>query len=187
MYMQTRDPHEAAAAYNRLAKEEGWQSVCHASLTFQRPELCELLEIWHDLATPKSFPNRKSLTPQLLRAYLPNIAIYEYVEREKCRRYRARLMGTRFNEVLGDFTGKFFDEAMQPHLAKRWQAAPEATLTAHAPLRFVSRSETANKGYITGEYLMAPVLGDDGAANTVLSCGFFGATFAVSQNIETAA
>ena len=176
--MTTCDPHDAAAAYNRLAKEEGWQSTCHAALTFQRQELCELLEIWHGLAHADRLPRRKDLTPNLLRAYLPNISVYEFVEAGDERRWRARVMGTRFNEVLGDFTGKFFEDAMPARLARRWNAAPDATLAARAPLRFVSRSETANKGYITGEYLMAPLLGDDAAANTVLSCGFFGSTHA---------
>ena len=175
--MTFRDPHEAAAAYNSLAKEQGWQSVCHTVLAFERPELRDVLKIWQELASAGRLPRRRDLTPQLLRAHLPNVAIYEYVETEGRRRYRARVMGTRFNEVLGDYTGKFFEDVMPPHLAKRWHAAPEATLAAHAPLRFVSRSETANKGHITGEYLMAPLLGDDGIANTVLSCGFFGATF----------
>lgn len=174
--MDTRDPHDAAAAYNRLAKEEGWQSICYAALTFQRQELCDVLEIWNGLAHADRLPRRRDLTPQLLRAHLPNVAIYEFVEDGNRRRYRARVMGTRFNEVLGDFTGKFFDEEMPPQLAKRWHAAPDAALAACTPLRFVSRSETANKGHITGEYLLAPLLGDDGAANTVLSCGFFGAT-----------
>jgi hypothetical protein len=85
-------------------------------------------------------------------------------------------MGQRFTEVLGNYIGKFFDEAMTPEQAFRWAAAPRAALLAHAPLRFVSRSETAGKGHITGEYLLAPLLGDDETANTVLSCGFFGPT-----------
>ncbi|HSM95971.1 MAG TPA: PAS domain-containing protein [Rhizomicrobium sp.] len=176
--MDTRDPHEAAAAYNRSAKEQSWQSVCHAALSFQRRELCALLEIWQSLAQPGRFPRRKDFTPGLLRAYLPNVAIYESIEAEGRRRWRARVMGTRFNEVLGDFTGRFFDDVMPPHIARRWHATPDAALAAGAPLRFVSRLETANRGYITGEYLVAPLLGDDAEANTVLSCGFFGATHA---------
>lgn len=175
--MNAHEPHEAAAAYNKLAKEHGWKSACYAALTFQRPELCDLLEIWHGLIQQDCLPGRKDLTPRLLRAHLPNVAIYERVMEGAQERYRARVMGQRFTEVLGNYIGKFFDEAMPAEQAARWQAAPHAALVAQAPLRFVSRSETAGKGYITGEYLLAPLLGDDGLANTVLSCGFFGPTF----------
>ncbi|MGN6516873.1 MAG: PAS domain-containing protein [Rhizomicrobium sp.] len=177
--MNAHEPHEAASAYNRMANERGWKSVCHSALTFQRPELCELLEIWHGLIRHDRLPSRRDLTPRLLRAHLPNVAIYERVMDGGRERYRARVMGQRFTEVLGNYIGKFFDEAMPPEQAARWQAAPHAALVAHGPLRFVSRSETAGKGHITGEYLLAPLLSDDETANTVLSCGFFGPTFQI--------
>src|SRR5690348_12098749 len=159
--MTAHEPHEAAAAYNKLALSHGWKSVCHAALTFQRSELCDLLEIWHGLIRHDRLPRRKDLTPRILRAHLPNVAIYERVPAGTQERYRARVMGQRFTEVLGNYIGKFFDEAMAPEQAMRWEAAPRAALQAHAPLRFISRSETAGKGYITGEYLLAPLLGDD--------------------------
>jgi hypothetical protein len=174
--MTAHEPHEAATAYNKMAMDRGWKSVCHAALTFQRPELCELLDIWHGLIRHDRLPSRKDLTPRILRAHLPNVAIYERVTAGARERYRARVMGQRFTEVLGNYIGKFFDEAMPPELAMRWESAPRAALLAQAPLRFVSRSETAGKGHITGEYLLAPLLGDDETANTVLSCGFFGPT-----------
>ena len=137
-----------------------------------------MLEIWNWLATENGVPRRKSLTPRLLRTHLANVAIYECVEDG---RWRARLMGQRFTEVLGNFAGKFFDEVMTPSLVTRWHAAPQAAIDARVPLRFVSRSETAGKGHITGEYLVAPLAGDDGDVNTVLSCGIFGATFAAQD------
>ena len=86
--MNTRDPHSAVNAYNRLAQHEGWQSVCHAALDFQREELHAVLEIWNWLATENGVPRRKSLTPRLLRTHLANVAIYECVENG---RWRARL------------------------------------------------------------------------------------------------
>ena|ERR1700749_580316 len=169
---------ESSVEYNALAEREGWHSICFTDTHFSGAKLDALLAIWRNLPAADGIPRRKDLTPQLLRAHLAEIAIYERLAGADGRaRWRARIMGAKFTEVLGDFHGKFFDEAMAPQFLKRWQAAPEAVLKARAPLRFVSRSETADKGFITGEYLMAPLIGDDGGLNAVLSAAEFRPTY----------
>lgn len=167
-----------ADAYNALAAREGWQSRCHRSLTFQQPLIQALLEIWRGLAADANgIPRRKDMTPQKLRAHLADIGIYERLSQASgAPRYRVRVMGARFGAVLGNFTGRYFDEVIPPQFLKRWQVATDTVLAAAEPLRFLSRSETAGKGHITGEYLMCPLLGDDGGLNTVLSSAIFGAT-----------
>ena len=87
-----------------------------------------------------------------------------------------RVMGARFGSVMGDFGGKFFDEAVPPQFLARWHAAPDAVLEAVAPLRFVSRSETVGKAFLTGEYLLAPLVGDGGAVDTAICGAVFGPT-----------
>ncbi|HUB84539.1 MAG TPA: PAS domain-containing protein [Rhizomicrobium sp.] len=167
-----------ADAYNALAEREGWQSRCHRTLTFQQPQMHALLDVWRGLAAEANgIPRRKDLTPQKLRAHLSDIGIYERLTAPSGEpRYRVRVMGARFGAVLGNFTGRYFDDVIPPHYRKRWHAGPDTVLAAAEPLRFVSRSETAGKGYMTGEYLMCPLLGDDGSVNTALSSAIFEAT-----------
>lgn len=168
---QARD---AATRYNALAQREGWHSFCSVAVTFESEELNDLHAIWRTLAG-NGIPARKSLTPQVLRAHLADVAIYERTEAlDGNVRWRIRVMGDRMCEVLGNFNGKFFNEAVAPKFLRRWQAAPDAALDARTPLRFVSRFEAAGKGYLTGEYLVAPLAGDDGGLNTVLSGAAFG-------------
>jgi len=170
-------PLESAAEYNALANREGWHSICFAEAIFANKKLDALLTIWKGLPAEQGVPRRKDMTPQLLRSYLTDIAVYERLSGDERRqRWRVRVMGGKFAEVLGDFNGRYFDEAVPPQHLARWRAAPEAVLKARAPLRFVSRSETANKSFITGEYLVAPLLGDDGMLNTVLSAAAFSPT-----------
>ena len=114
MGMNSRDPHDAAAVYNRLAREEGWQSVCHAALTFQRPELCEVLEIWHRLAKADRLPRRKDLTPRLLRAHLPNVALLRRYKEE----YRVLVDGEFGLSALPENFARFAKgELLKPVLA----------------------------------------------------------------------
>ena len=172
-----------AEVYNALAEREGWQSRCYTSLTFKHAQTQALLDVWRALAAEADgIPRRKDLTPQKLRAHLADIGIYERLSGSGERpRYRARVMGARFGSVLGNFTGRYFDEVVPPQFLKRWYAAPDVVLAEKKPLRFISRSETAGKGYMTGEYLMCPLLGDDGTANTVLSSALFEATISAPK------
>ena len=168
-------PVEAARRYNALAEAEGWHSTCYAALDFKHRALLDLLAIWRRHAPPGGVPRRKDLTPRMLRAHLGDIAIYERTN-EGRERYRMRVMGSRLSLVLGALNGKYLDEAVPAKFLKRWHAAPNAVLEAGAPLRFLSRAEIADKPFMTGEYLMAPLVGDGGAMDTVLASALFGPT-----------
>ena len=87
-----------------------------------------------------------------------------------------RVIGARYSAVLGDFGTEYFDETVPPKFLKRWHAAPNAVIAAGAPLRFVSRTETVDKPFLTGEYVMAPLIGDGGEVDTVISGAAFGPT-----------
>ncbi len=61
-----------------------------------------------------------------------------------------RVIGARYGSVIGVFGTKYFDETVPAKFLKRWHAAPNAVIEAGAPLRFVSRTETVDKPFITG-------------------------------------
>lgn len=97
-----------AETYNALAIHEGWQSRCYRSLTFKLPQIQDLLGIWQALAAESGgIPRRKDMGPQILRAHLPDLGIYECLgDPGGLPRYRVRVMGARFGSVLGNFTGR---------------------------------------------------------------------------------
>ena len=117
-------------------------------------------------------PARTSLTARLLKRHMPFIAIYERIEASPAR-YHVRLMGTRFAQTIGDFTGKFVDDVIPALHLKRVQAALDTVLAAGAPLRFVSNADIIDKQYYVAEYLVVPLTGDDGQPDMVLSRAHF--------------
>lgn len=169
--MENEAAIHACAKYNARARSEGWPSLCDAALGFDRTEFHVLTAMWRSFATVQ-LPSRKDFTPRSLKALLRNVAIYERVVNGRVR-YRVRLMGTAFAEVMGDLSGKFLDEAIPaPHL-HRWEAALDAATEAGAPLRFVSRTDTVDKPFLVGEYFEAPILTDDGSPGMILAAGMF--------------
>lgn len=172
--MCTTAAFEAGERFNIRARLEGWPSVCDASLAFQRMEFRLLLATWHDFGDEDHLPSRRALTPHKLKSLLRNIAIYEKVTNGKVR-YRVRVMGSAFADIMGDMTGRFLDEAVPEEHLPRWHAALDTVLEAGAPLRFVSRADTACKSHLSGEYFQAPLLDDDGAPTLILAGGHFAA------------
>ncbi|MGN6148355.1 MAG: PAS domain-containing protein [Rhizomicrobium sp.] len=160
--------------YTQMAQENGWVGLCDPTLNFRAPELLELCRQWHELKGSGEIPKRADFTPRVLKNSLPHLAIYECVNCPKLgKRYRVRLMGTRFADVMGDLTGKFVDEAVAPQFLPRWYAALDAVLEARAPLRFLSRSDTMDKKFLLGEFFEAPLLSDSGEPSLVLAAGIY--------------
>jgi hypothetical protein len=162
----------AAEVYNALAEHDGWRSFCDPTLAFERAELVDLLGLWRAARGASEMPARTSLTARMLKRHMPSLAIYERTETSPVR-YRARLMGTRLAQAVGDFTGKFVDDVFPDWHLKRIHAALETVLAAGAPLRFVSNADLVDKQYYVAEYLMVPLTGDDGQPDMVLSRAHF--------------
>jgi hypothetical protein len=162
---------EACEKYNARASAEGWLSMCDAALDFHRVEFRVLIATWRSFATCH-LPSRKDFTPRSLKALQRNVAIYERVTNGHVR-YRVRVMGTAFSDVMGDLTGKFLDEVMPAEYSASWHAAMDTVLEAGAPLRFVSRAGTFGKPLLAGEFFEAPILTDDGSPDMILSAGLF--------------
>jgi hypothetical protein len=171
--------------FNEIAIREGWAAICDRSLAFERPELNALLAVWREKAAGSLMPPRTALTARILKPYLSHIAIYERVASATGNwRYRVRLMGTQFTQVMGDLTGKFIDEAIPKQFLPRWNAALDEPLNICAPVRFLSRSDTTNMSYLVAEYFSAPLLGDNGHPNIIFSAGYFSAEKPWSQVAE---
>jgi hypothetical protein len=168
--MQAAAAIQASETFNARARAEGWPSLCDPELAFTDTRFRVLLSLWHGFAVGDRMPRRSDFTPRALKALLRNVAIYERVANGTVR-YRVRVMGTAFADAMGDLSGRYIDEAM-PSFAPRWQAAFDAAVEAHAPLRFIGRSDTANKSCVVAEFFEAPLVDDNGAA-MVLAAGHF--------------
>jgi hypothetical protein len=159
--------------YNKRAKEDGWASLCDASVTFNHPDLRRLLGLWRKQAK-NGTPLRHDMTPRVLKSFLPDIAICERVIGDGGeRRYRVCTMGAWFAQILGNFTDKFLDEVLPPEHLPRWQMALDVTLADCVPLRFLGRTDTNAMSFLNGEYFVAPLLADDGSASFILAAGRF--------------
>lgn len=160
----------SVAEYNVHAMRDGWHSLCDPSLAFNHPDLAKLLDLWRSEAGADGVPHRRVMSPRLLKSFLRDIAIYERLtEEDGRRRYRVRLMGTAFAQILGDLTGKLVDEAVPAEFVPRWHAALDVTLAEGTALRFLGREDTNQMTFLTGEFFSAPLLADDGRKSLVLS------------------
>ena len=164
---------EPGARFNELSALHGWAGLCDRTLAFRRPELAAMSALWRQAAGNAPIPKRADIGPRALKGHLPNVAIYERIAVDDTHRYRVRLMGTQFAQVMGDLTGKFIDAALPPEFLPRWYAALDSVLEGGVPLRFVSRSDTANKSFLVGEFFEAPLLTEDGTMSLVIAAGIF--------------
>ncbi|HEY4077504.1 MAG TPA: PAS domain-containing protein [Rhizomicrobium sp.] len=159
-------------AYNTCAQAQGWAAYADPTQSFDRPNFLSLLQMWRGLAVGENLPKREALTPRLLKAFLPDIGLFERVD---TGRWRARLLGTRFARVYGDFGGEFFDEVMSAEATARVQASLDETLRGLAPFRLLARTDTADKNFFSAEYCNLPLADSAGRPTLVLSCAYFAA------------
>jgi hypothetical protein len=158
------------ADYNAASRRGDWHSLCDPTLAFVHPDLTKLLDLWRSETGEAGIPPRRVMSPRLLKSFLRDIAIYERLETpDGRRRYRVRLMGTAFAQILGDLTGKLVDEAVPARFVDRWHGALDVTLAVRAPLRFLGREDTNGMTFLTGEFFSAPLIADDGQMSLVLA------------------
>jgi hypothetical protein len=163
---------EAGKRFNAKAQAQGWSSVCDETLAFARLELRSLLNLWRGFATDARVPAWHDFTPRVLKSLLRNVAVYERVTNGSVR-YRVKLMGTAFTDVMGEVCGKYLDEAIPEEFLPRWSAALDSVLEAGAPLRFVAKTDADKKSYLIGEFLGAPLMTDAGSPTMVLAAVHF--------------
>lgn len=163
-----------ASDLNELAKRRGWAVLCDVMCRFTLPSLAELHSLWRSKAGPGGIPERSEMTPRLLKPYMNMLTLHERVAHpDGSWRYRVRLMGSGIAQVIGEVSGKFYDEFLPAKAVPRWNAMNDATLGHGAPVRTLVRADALDKTYLTGEFFSAPLLARDGTASLVLAVGRF--------------
>lgn len=178
-----------AEIFNRNAADRGWQQLCDPGLCFENPEFKGLLAIWRDLSSDDAPPARSQMTPRRLKPYLPRLVISERVEKSPPR-YRFRLMGMRIVEVLGERTGKFFDDGTTALQYARWTASHELVLAHRQPMRLIGHAALDAQNHLFSELLFLPLSDDAGEARFVMGFGHYspdrGAWEIAARNIRQA-
>ncbi len=161
------------AEYNENARKNGWAALCDASVRFSHPDLRRLNGAWRKLTKLGQMLKYGELPPRPIRPYLADSVLYERQGAKGARRWRVKTMGQSFAQIMGDLSGSFLDDALPSELVPRWYAALDCTLGQRAPVRFLTRADSAKMSFLIGEYFSAPLLGDDGSASLVLAVGRF--------------
>ncbi len=117
---------DPADAVNAFAAEQGWPFRASSVLAFERPELNQLRDLWHEKAAGRPMPHRSDFDLRSLKPVLPNIVILQRVHDSDRWRYRIRLMGSELVRLMGEGTGRFLDQAIAPESLPRWLAVYEA-------------------------------------------------------------
>jgi len=164
---------EAVAAFNAVSEREGWEQQCDPELAFSHPDFPAMLSIWKKQAGANPMAFRHSMTPRVLKGFLPRVVINERT-RSHPPRYKWRLMGTQIAEVLGERTGKFIDEYAPPRQAARWNANLDLVMRVQRPLRFHGRVLVNGKTYLASELLFLPLADDAREARFALGFGHYG-------------
>ncbi|MDE1937818.1 MAG: PAS domain-containing protein [Alphaproteobacteria bacterium] len=175
-------PVATIAAFNEWAKARDWPAVCDGDLAFASPALTDLLTIWREHAGREAMPQRGQLSARVLKAHLTQIAIFERTSVDPPR-YRARLMGTKLTQILGDMQGKFLEDTAAPETVARWHAVLDLVLSVKRPLRFFNPIAYIGREHLQAESFGAPLAESGGAPTMVLVGIVFKTNFAAGAEV----
>lgn len=162
--------------YQAQAAAAGWAALCDPDLHFDWARFKDLVQLWRDLRGDAALPAREAMTARRLKDLLPNIALYErFTAPDGKHRHRVRLEGMRFVRIYGTHTGQVMQDFLSPENAARFGGGLDTTLAAMAPLRFLARTDSADKNFLSAEFCTMPLADNQGRPNMVMICVQFSA------------
>lgn len=162
--------------YQAQAAAAGWAALCDPDLHFDWARFKDLVQLWRDLRGDAALPAREAKTARRLKDLLPNIALYErFTAPDGKHRHRVRLEGMRFVRIYGTHTGQVVQDFLSPENAARFGGGLDTTLAAMAPLRFLARTDSADKNFLSAELCTMPLADNQGRPNMVMICVQFSA------------
>jgi hypothetical protein len=137
------------------------------TLSFERPELRDLLEIWRSKRQSLPFPRRADLSPFDLKTHLGHLFLLD-VERDPLR-FRYRLVGTAITRVVDrDATGRYFEDIYSGRLLETVVEVMSWVVRERAPLRVFSRTgHGCNRVYLY-DGLLLPLAKDGETVDMIL-------------------
>ena len=127
------------------------------------PEFVELFEYWKRKSPPGRLPGRQHIDPTEFSAQLlPYVLLIDVVAGEAGPRFKMRLTGTGFVQLVGlEVTGKFFDEVVPPDRGAKVAAAMQETVETAAPVFLEGPFTMPAREFLWGKRLFLP-LAEDG-------------------------
>jgi hypothetical protein len=169
----------AARDFNEKAVRLNWQQRCDPTLSFADEPYKRLLNIWKAKAGDR-IPMRSQMTPRDLKDYLKNIIVGQREGRNPSR-YRFRLIGTGLTEIIGEHTGKLFEESVPPEHLSRWVDVCDMILESERPWRFLGQVHIQGREYLHAEHLYMPLADQEGEASFVMGYCRFTPRFAANE------
>ena len=93
--------------------------------------------------------------------------IFERVSQNPSR-YRFRLVGTGLTGILGENTGKPFEDCIPPQHLPRWVECCDMILDGGQPLRFLGRVHVSGREFLDAENLFVPLANDNGEPTFIM-------------------
>ena len=155
MDSQANRPEVASVeGLNELARQRDWFVEGDPECRFIFAELKDLDAIWRGKAGARGIPFRREMTLRLLHPFSKMMVLHERICRPTgTRRYRVRLVGSQAAQVIGEVSGKFYDEFLRENYVAMWNAMSDAVLAQGAPLRLLIRADELDKNFLFGEFL----------------------------------
>jgi hypothetical protein len=141
-------------------------------LSFKRPELGVLLDIWRSKRQGRPMPARADLSPFDLKAHLGNLILVD-VEPDPIR-FRYRLVGTAITTIVNrDATGCYFEDLYSGRLLETIMGVNSWVVRERAPLRIFSRTGHYRNEIYNYDGVLLPLSADGETVNMVLGALLF--------------
>jgi hypothetical protein len=127
-------------------------------------ELKAAYAYWLDCAKG-TIPQKKSLVPRSMKAFLGNVAIFE---KKSDGLYLVRLMGTHLTNVIGEMQGRTITDALPLDAAQRWSQAFDNVIATQRPSHIISHLDIGLHKYLEADIFLAPLLDEDGRTSMIL-------------------
>lgn len=149
-----------AKAHNQKAARQNWNQFCDPTLTFSQPRYDQLVAVWREKSAGRKMPRRSDLTPRDLKDYLRDLLLCNRISVNPSR-YMWRLIGSTVAEILGNYTGKTFEESIPPQQLERWIESSDMILSSEIPWRMRGRVHVGGRDYLDAENLYLPLADDN--------------------------
>jgi hypothetical protein len=153
------DVQATIKALNQRAARENWHHFIDPSLAFSDSSYAQLLDLWHIKRGDRAMPRRSEMTHRDLKDIMRHLLVSERVAVNPSQ-YRWKLIGTSLTPILGEHTGKTFEESIPPQHLSRWQQCGDLILDGGQPLRFLGRVHLNGREFLDAENLFVPLAND---------------------------
>lgn len=157
----------AARALNEKTSRTTFFHFCDPTLAFKDPIHEKLLALWRIKAGSRPMPAKSEISPRDLKNFLGDIVICQRIA-QKPSVFVWRLVGTRVETVVGNVTGKTFEESAPVERARLWIECCDLVLDGGQPLRFVGRVHIKDREYLFAENFFMPLANDEGEPTFVM-------------------